>query len=213
MLAYGLIAGWRLDENVGNSRADVLGVASMLESGGTVLATPGKVGQGVNLSANAHFLQYSGVIIPSGSFSMAAWTNWTSGGTTNVVLWQSAGASLRQGLVINAGTGIPVFTANGANNFNDGVAKPGSWTHLALSYDADNTLLATYQDGVQVNTHVTTANFTGISLTMIGGSTSNLKVDEAYIWGRVKGPAEIAQLYAVGNAGLSYPWTDGKSIM
>lgn len=221
MLSQGLVGGWCLDEDVGLKRASVLGARLLTETGGSILSVPGKIGNAAKFTASAvNLVNADGEILSRDAFTLACWINCTTIGTLTFICFGQNGTAQRQWLGLN-GTSSKFAFAVSASVSSEGDLVAGGWNHVALTYNNVVSVpfpgLTTYLNGSIIGTHPTSAasynNPTGV---LVGGATGSgwtVLVDEAYMWNRALNPAEITNLYTAGNAGMTYPWNDGKSFM
>ena len=213
MLKMGLVAGWRFQEPTG-IRSDVLGITPLSEVGGAIVSADSKFGRAVSF-ANGATLGAAVSPVRSGSFTLSCWVNHTTGGAATgfvMALSINSGADPLMFIALTgaAGNKSPRYSVNVAP-FNEGVPTPGRWMHLVSSYNSALPGFSTFQNGLRTGIHLGAADFTDVNSLCFGSAVLAL-VDEAYVWNRALNEAEVARLYASGNSGMTYPFTDGYSF-
>jgi hypothetical protein len=223
-LVSGLIAGWTLNEAAGGPYADVLGVRTMLAVGSPGSAA-GKIGNAATSPTTADYLDYTDLLFSSGSWSVAGWLKVADTTSTAYLFAQiRATVQTKQILGVSISTfGLVGWSLNDTAFLNEsapGLYSANTWFHLALTYDGTNGRL--YVDGVLRDQQLSPVGYPTASphTRILGfrtrGNGNGAQADEVYAWSKAlsdggvsvnqTATGEIAELYAAGLAGKSYPF-------
>ena len=147
--------------NARNLGLDTSGKGNNLVATGTVAATSGVYGGGLNLEGNAALLSATGTLagLPTGdaSYTIASWINPTQAGTGGIVGWGNYGAQNQVvAFRMDGPTGLHNYWwANDLSAYTSTDLTAGNgasgWHFVAATYDAATDFNAIYIDGVLVN--------------------------------------------------------------
>ncbi len=202
---YGLIAHWKLDEGAGLIAADAVGGHDGTLENGPAWAA-GAVEGGVRFSDESHAItvQHSDSLTITGDFSLLAWVNLdelklnrpiVQKGTNNINHNYYLGLSEDNiQFAVSPPEGGWHVKTSGAT----GIA-PGTWHHIAVSFDDSADEVAFYLDGALFSTQPLThspGEFAGP--VRIGRNDNNYgfkgRIDDVRIYRDALGAAEIAEI-------------------
>lgn len=203
-LLTGLLAYWTLNESSGN-RADSVGAATMtnVNSCGTA-AGFGSVGA-VTTFTGTNYLTFGGLIVNSGSWTMAGWFNATSFAANRTIFCQGkSSASSLQLLRTNTSGNLAVIVDGSNTDTGATVLSAATWYFVALTYSATAVNAYLNGSGTPEVTATRTASYTGGNVTRIGvsGLTGQQMLGSEVAWGvwsRVLSAADMTFLYNSGN--------------
>jgi len=202
---------WNLDETAGNA-ADTSGNGRTATVSGGIWGGVGRGGTSLTLDGIDDYAATAGPVVnTTGSFTVAAWVRLDQLGNKTIV---SQGGTTASAFALSHSTGNGWSFSRYATDTGSpaGVRARSSyapsawvWTHLAGVYDATNSQLRLYVNGV-LDPVLGTATFTtpwsaagalNIGRLRFNGAFSEYadgKIDQVQIWDRVAGPDEIAEL-------------------
>ncbi|MFO0759467.1 MAG: LamG-like jellyroll fold domain-containing protein [Byssovorax sp.] len=152
----------------------------------------------------------------SSGITLMAWVNpvAAASGTIYQVItkWgQNAGTDAYTLSLVSAGATFQVSSGVGVPNVADttglpgGTISPGSWTHVAMTYDGATGINRVYVNGVQVNQRNRAGGITISNLNVVIGKEDSILpryykglIDEVQVYGRALTVAEIAAIYHAG---------------
>jgi hypothetical protein len=205
----GLVAGYRLDEGVGSTTADISGTNAT----GTLVSGPSWTTGKYNgaLSFNGTSYVDLGNPVPlrlTGSMTLSAWINIGANPADDgsiVAKLGSAGWQLKTSPDTGVRTAAIQISSNGSDSiqrYSAGVLTPGVWYHVAGVYDAAARTLQIYVNGVLDNGvlsgSVPAAQFNAafnVNIAQRTGAPGSFnflgKIDEVHIFNRALTAAEI----------------------
>ena len=205
-----------------------------------VTFAPGEVGQAFSLNGTTGFLELGPAadLTPLHGVSVEAWIDPTAlpAATGNTNWWDVFNEFFDAGSGLNgAGAYALRLLSNGAMQFlvgtsdqsqgtywtvttAPGLVTPGTFTHVAGTYDSTTGKLSVYVNGVATTiTAAGTLNQDEHAL-KIGADLFNSRyfnglIDEPTVYGRALGAAEIARIYALANQGKPVSLGNGIGVL
>ncbi|HEX8630923.1 MAG TPA: discoidin domain-containing protein [Catenuloplanes sp.] len=212
---------WRFNERAGTTVADVEGRHDVTVTGGNrVPARPGDTGRAYQFNGAGDHAQTAGPVTDTTkSFSIAAWAkvqNTNSGTGLQSVVAPVGNQRSPFSLVYNTSTRrweLSLRTTDASNaadpartNIASDVVDPGSWYHLAATYDAGTRQARLYVNGVLVEARSHHITFNATGPLQIGRSKNDGAfgehfgglVDDVWVWDRVAQPDELLGIASDG---------------
>lgn len=215
-----LVAHWKLDEPAGTSGTGSVRDSGLLGFHGTPSGTITYAQAGANAATGTSLgyagggavtVPYDGMLNPA-SFTVTAWAYLSSSGSghRSVITSRDDQGGNSDGYILYAAPGNvwEFWTGDGAQTGNawlylgGGAAATDTWTHLAISYDAQTRTKSIFVNGSLANSAVQgyepSAQGDGVH---IGGGADNGgsfrfngRIDDVTLWNQALTPAAIQQI-------------------
>lgn len=217
-LGNGLVAHWKLEEDAGKKRTDMIGRNDLSDQNNNVSRVTGKVNNGgqftdggstyLVITSNNYFR------IGNGSVSIGMWVNLDSkpSGETAIIEKGTGPGGIEYRLIYDGTADRFIFNVPGltpdtitANNL--GSPSTGTWYYIVASYDTETGTLSIQVNNGTVNSTSVTGTVDGTNTSSflgIGGAIADTskdlpaKVDEVSIWRRGLTTQERTDLYNSG---------------
>jgi hypothetical protein len=227
-LTNGLVLHLKFD----NTYADSSGHGNNGVQSGSPTFVAGKIGTGAVHVNTVVGSTYNYVSVPYSadfafdsltSFSVAYWTRYTGDSPNLPMVGAAIGSTTAPGWVLTDDNGLIAWSlvasdgSDGARVANPVPASPvlndGMWHHLALTVDRSNDRIATYVDGVQIDSEPvgSLATIDATNGIVIGqdpsgtyGVNGAYDIDDLGIWKRALAPVEAESIYAAGQRAQSF---------
>lgn len=207
----GIAAWWRAEGN----GLDAAGANNAILVNATTYA-PGKVGQAFSLSgANDALKIPDAPALRPASLTLEAWVMFAALNNPSYLFAKPLGTGTLDSFLLYYNNGILDGVIADNSGFGPDVTAPftpapGQWYHLAYTFDDSSKRQTLYINGVPVNTSIANKSIAYDSNSLeLGRDVENGapafffagRIDEAAIYSRALGAAEIAAIYTAGSAG------------
>lgn len=206
----GLISWWRCENNAN----DAIGTNHGTLTNGATFG-PGRVGQAFAFDGSNDYVTIpdTASLRPT-SLTLEGWFSFSSTGGNQVLFTKPVGTFYNSFLIWLKNGTLEGDVGDGAGGGN-GVGVPftpvaGRWYHVAFTFDINAQRAALYLDGALIGTTVMSGTIVYDTHPVLlgadidfGSATGffNGRIDEAAIYNRALGAAEIAAIYNAGSAG------------
>ncbi|HEX3357305.1 MAG TPA: LamG-like jellyroll fold domain-containing protein [Tepidisphaeraceae bacterium] len=220
----GLVLHLRFDNNYLDTSGRANDASAPAGSPGFIA---GKVGQGVNINTTpgANYLTVSDLnndlqFDVTNSFTVSLWLQYSAAFNDDPIIGNSINSTYQFGWVLTEDGGRFEWTAvSGGSVIADPVSgtspliNNGAWHHVAVAFDRNAGIAASYVDGARVATHSLSglgSLITGQTLTIgqdpLGAyGTANFNLDDLGIWSRALTDYDVLSVYnAAQNSGVSF---------